>query len=100
MRRRIQLREVQAQALVPGLLAAVDGDAGGGRPLLIGERHVDPRARVAQPHERFEFGSSTTTRRRVRSISCSSTAPSAYVLPDPDWPQKNVWRSKPRASIA
>ena len=39
-------------------------------------------------------------RRSVSSRSCSSTSPSEYVLPEPDWPQRNVWRSKPPASSA
>ena len=37
-------------------------------------------------------------RRLVSSSSCSSSTPSAYVLPEPDCPHRKVWRSNPPAS--
>ena len=58
------------------------------------------RARASAIRAKSEFGSSTTIRRSVSSISCSSISPSEYVLPDPDCPHRNVWRPKPAASRA
>ena len=39
-------------------------------------------------------------RSSVSSRSCSRTRPSEYVFPEPDWPHRNVCRSKPPASSA
>ena len=36
----------------------------------------------------------------VSASSRSRIVPSAYVLPEPDWPQRNVWRSNAPASRA
>ena len=55
-------------------------------------------ARTVVRRTKSELGSSTTIRSPVSISSRSRTTPSEYVLPDPDWPQRNVWRSKPPAS--
>ena len=86
---------------------------GGGRPLRSlppaerrspGSRRIADRAPEVLPNaprrggRSPSSGSRTTTRTDVSRSSCSRTTPSEYVLPDPDWPQKKVWRSNPPAS--
>ena len=70
-----------------------------GSPRSSGPRQRCPRpAAAARAARSRSSGSSTTMRRSVSSSSCSSTTPSEYVLPEPDWPQRKVWRPKPPAS--
>ena len=55
-------------------------------------------SRTSPSRTKSELGSSTTIRRFVSRIRRSRTVPRAYVLPDPDWPQKKVCLSNPLAS--
>ena len=68
------------------------------RPPCTGRGHPWARRRAARARRtKSEFGSRITMRSNVSMRRRSRIVPSAYVLPEPDWPQrKDAGRSRPR----
>ena len=95
----LELGEVQPQPRSPAP-RGVDRDAARRLDGSVRRPPASAPARTSPRRTKSEFGSRITMRRSVSISSRSSITPSEYVLPEPDWPHRNVCRSKPPASSA
>ena len=94
--RRLQRRAELAEAnwIAQGAHAAAHRDRVGQGSEALESGCVCVRARVRQPHVvrvRIEHHHAQAGLHQSRSRS----TPSEYVLPEPDWPHRNVWRPNP-----
>ena len=92
------IREAEGEPRAGGVVRTEDTHLVGELAEPLRERRVGSRSHLAEADEVGVEVEDEQARSRVSRSSRSRRTPSAYVLPEPDWPQRNVWREKPPAS--
>ena len=99
-RRAIQLGEPQPQARVAAGRGRAHGDPAGERRPALRRAGVGAAAHLAQAHEVRVGVEDDDPQVGLQQQLLEHARRARSVLPEPDWPHRNVWRSKPPASSA